>query len=115
LGTIYFAWYSPVTLRSVLPTSATAFWDRTGEDTRSAQFVNFFAKVPPSTFLIGIGIPRQNEFNGLGEMGIDLGYVNILFLGGIPALSLYYAIHLLPAVRSMGDKFDSVDAACMAS
>jgi hypothetical protein len=115
LMTIYFAWYSPVTLRSVLPTSATAFWDRTGEDTRSAQFVNFFAKVPPSTFLFGIGIPRQNEFNGLGEKGIDLGYANILFLGGIPALYLYYAIHLLPAIRSMGDKFDSVDAACMAS
>jgi hypothetical protein len=115
LGTVYFAWYSPVAVRSVLPTSATAFWDRTAEDTRSDQFVNFFAKVPPSTFLLGIGIPRQGEFNGLGEKGLDLGYVNILFIGGVLALFLYFVIHLLPAVRSMGDRFDSVDAACMAS
>jgi hypothetical protein len=111
----YFAWYSPNALHSALPGSAAAFWDRATEDTRTAQFVNFFAKVPAETFLLGVGVPRPGEFNGTGSYGIDLGYVNILFLGGIPCLVLFFLLHQLPAIRCIGAKFDSVDAACLAS
>jgi hypothetical protein len=112
---VYLAWYSPKALYSALPGSAEAFWDRATEDTRSAQFMNFFAKVPAETFVFGIGIPRPGEFNGEGEKGIDLGYVNILFLGGIPCLVLFFLLHQLPAIRCIRAKFDSVDAACLAS
>jgi hypothetical protein len=112
---VYLAWYSPNALHSVLPESAAAFWDRATEDTRSAQFVNFFAKVPAETFILGVGVPRPGEFNGQGMSGIDLGYVNILFLGGIPCLVLFFLLHQLPAIRCIGAKFDSVDAACLAS
>ena len=112
---VYLAWYSPNAVRSALPESAAAFWDRATEDTRSAQFVNFFEKAPPSTLLLGIGIPRQGEFNGEGSKGIDFGYVNILFIGGIPALVLFFLLHQLPAIRCIGTKFDTMDAACLAS
>ena len=115
LWSVYLAWYSPDALRSALPGSAAAFWDRATEDTRSAQFVNFFAKVPAETFLLGVGIPRPGEFNGGGTRGIDFGYVNILFLGGIPCLILFFLLHQLPAIRCVGTKFDSLDAACLAS
>src|ERR1700676_2845757 len=115
LGLVYVVWYTPATLRSVVPASASSFWDRSTQDTRSAQFVNFFQKVSPGTFLLGIGIPRQGEFNGLGEKGIDVGYVNILFIGGVPALVLFLVINLLPAVRCLGSRFDTLDAACLAS
>jgi hypothetical protein len=115
LGVVYVAWYTPATLRSVVPASASSFWDRATQDTRSAQFVNFFQKVPPSTFFLGVGIPRQGEFNGLGEKGIDVGYVNILFIGGVPALVLFFVIHLLPAVRCLAPRFDTLDAASLAS
>jgi hypothetical protein len=114
MWTPYFIWYSSGVQR-MLPRSVTSFWDRRAEDTRSAQFVDFFAKVPAGTFLFGTGIPRRGEFNGLGATGIDLGYVNILFLGGVPALVLFFIIHLLPALRCIGARFDSVDAACLAS
>lgn len=112
---VYLAWYSPNALRSALPGSSVAFWDRATEDTRSAQFVDFFAKVPAQTFVLGVGIPRPDEFNGQGMRGIDLGYVNILFLGGIPCLILFFLLHQLPAIRCIGTKFDSLDAACLAS
>jgi hypothetical protein len=115
LWCVYLAWYSPNALYSALPGSAAAFWDRATEDTRSAQFVNFFAKVPAETFLLGVGIPRPGEFNGGGMRGIDFGYVNILFLGGIPCLVLFFLLHQLPAIRCIGAKFDSLDAACLAS
>jgi len=115
LGAFYLDVYSPTTLRSIVPASAASFWDRSTEDTRSGQLVDFFRKVPPSTFLLGIGIPRQGEYNGQGSEGIDLGYVNILYLGGVPALILFFVIHLLPVVRCIGCKFDAVDAACLAS
>jgi hypothetical protein len=112
---VYLFWYSPAVFRANLPASASAFLDRSTEDTRSAQFVNFFAKVPAETFILGVGIPRPGEFNGQGSKGIDFGYVNILFIGGIPALVLFFLIHLLPPIRCLGDGFDSVDAACLAS
>ena len=115
VGFVYVVWYTPATLRSVVPASASSFWDRRAQDTRSAQFVNFFQKVSPSAFLLGIGIPRQGEFNGLGEKGIDVGYVNILLIGGVPALVLFFVIHLMPAVRCLGSRFDTLDAACLAS
>ena len=47
--------------------------------------------------------------------GIDFGYVNLLFLGGIPCLVLFFLLHQLPAIRCIGAKFDSLDAACLAS
>ena len=115
VGFVYVAWYTPATLRSVVPASASSFWDRSTQDTRSAQFVNFFQKVSPSVFLLGIGIPRQGEFNGLGEKGIDVAYVNILFIGGVPALALFFVIHLMPAIRCLGSRFGTIDAACLAS
>jgi hypothetical protein len=115
VGLVYIVWYTPATLRSVVPASASSFWDRSTQDTRSAQFVTFFQNVSPSALLLGIGIPRQGEFDGLGEKGIDVGYVNILFIGGVPALVLFFVIHLMPAVRSLGSRFDTLDAACLAS
>ena len=114
MSVAYLVWYSP-TIQSIVPDSAVSFWDRRTEDTRSQQFVNFFQKVPTGTFLLGIGIPRPGEFTGLGSHGIDLGYVNILFIGGIPALAFFLLIHIVPAVRCIRYRFDPVDAACVAS
>ena len=115
LSGVYLSSSSPAAMRSVLPDSALSLWDRRAEDTRSAQFTNFFKKVSPDTFLLGIGIPRPGQFSGIGVEGIDLGYVNILFIGGVPALTLFLLLHIVPAVRCIGSRFDSVDAACLAS
>lgn len=112
--TVWLVRYSSL-VESWIPSSVHAFYERSDEDTRSGQFVNFFSKVPAETFFLGVGIPREGEFNGLGSKGIDLGYVNILFLGGIPALLLYFSIHIAPSLRCLGSRFDLVDAACLSS
>jgi hypothetical protein len=61
-----------------------AFGDRLYEDTRTQQAAEFFARVPIETLLRGAGYPASSEYTSEGVEGIDLGYVNAAYVGGLP-------------------------------
>jgi hypothetical protein len=110
----YMVWYCAC-IQSELPASVRGLWERRAVDSRTDQARQFFAKVPLTTFLWGTGITAEGEFDSTGSAGIDCGYVNILFRGGVPALLLFFALHILAAIRCLTRRLDPIDAACVAS
>jgi hypothetical protein len=63
-----------------------AFRGRISEDTRSLQAQNFFDKVPWEKLMLGVGYPTGTEYVPEGIDGFDLGYVDAMYVGGLPAL-----------------------------
>ena len=79
---------------------ADSFYQRIDEDTRSGQIKSFFDDVEPSELVLGRGALAtwnwgRTEWSG----GTDIGYLTILFYGGIPLLLTYIVTHIRPAFR----------------
>jgi|ERR1017187_5517028 hypothetical protein len=102
-------------LNLMVAESVDAFWDRRDADTRTTQAQNFFQRIEPQDLITGIGIPRPGEYNGQGERGIDLGFINILFIGGLPALCLFVPLHIYPAIKCSKLKLSPQDAPVVAA
>lgn len=95
--------------------SVDSFWDRRSVDTRTRQAETFFQRTAVQDFITGIGIPRPGADSGQGERGIDLGFINILYIGGLPALFLFIALHLWPAMKCFKLKLSPEDAPVVAA
>ena len=100
---------------STVADSARGLWERRAEDTRSGQAMAFFDKVSPDELILGNGIPKLGDYNAQGVSGIDCGYINILFVAGVPGLVLFLTLHILPAAKCVALRLNPVDAACAAS
>ena len=66
--------------------SFNALNSRLTQDTRTKQASTFFDKVPLSSLILGVGYPVGDEFNSQGGEGIDVGYVNAAYVGGLPVV-----------------------------
>jgi hypothetical protein len=80
-------------------TAASAFYSRLDEDTRTAQLRCFFDDVRPRELLFGRGALATWNWPGMSAQwrgGTDVGYLTLLFYGGVPLLATYVAAHLKP-------------------
>ena len=80
-------------------TVANAFYSRLDDDSRTGQLVWFARSVQPHELLLGRGsfasfYWRNGEYNG----GPDVGYLSLLFYGGVPLLVAYIWTHLMPCL-----------------
>lgn len=77
---------------------AESFWARTTEDTRTGQLVDFVKDVQPYELLLGRGAMATWTWGGIEwKGGTDVGYLTLLFFGGVPLLVTYIWMHLAPA------------------
>lgn len=77
-----------------------AFSGRLLEDTRTEQATNFFSYFFQS-LPFGIGYPSEWENSGLGENGIDNGYLNTMYVTGIPMVILLILLLVVPSFRAL--------------
>jgi hypothetical protein len=94
--------------------------DRLGDDTRSGQYVDFFADVKPAELLVGRGPKGTWYWTDVGDYQfIDNGYLWMLFLGGVPLLLAYFVLQVLPAIPLLRHvvvylrQGEASDAACI--
>jgi len=85
--------------------AAEGFYSRLDEDSRSGQLREFFRSVKPQELLFGRGSFAtwrwgRGEWNG----GTDVGYLNLLFYGGVPLLLSYFAVHMAPSLAALRRK-----------
>jgi hypothetical protein len=76
--------------------------DRIGDDTRSGQIVMFFENVAPWELVFGRGSRATWNWPGMSAIwagGTDIGYLSLLFFGGVPLLVAYLLFHVVPAWR----------------
>lgn len=83
------------------------FSQRLDSDTRSQQAINFFASTPTDTLIFAGGYPTNGEPTSEGISGIDAGYVNAMYVGGVPALLVMIYFIVSPAVWLLGTRFTS--------
>ena len=89
--------------------SYSALNNRLAQDTRTKQASTFFDKVPLSSLILGVGYPVGDEFNSQGGEGIDIGYVNAAYVGGLPVVFIIFYFLALPGLRLL--RSPDVDAA----
>jgi hypothetical protein len=101
-----------------LETVADAFYSRLDEDTRTGQLRRFAENVEPHELLLGRGSLATWKWTGMSPEwrgGTDIGYLTMLFYGGVPLLVTYLLVHLKPAVRVIRKSSDDwqLTAACI--
>jgi len=78
---------------------ADAFSSRFTEDTRTGQVLSFAQSVQLHELMLGRGSLATWNWNGVAwRGGTDIGYLTLLFYGGIPLLVTYVATHLQPCL-----------------
>ena len=75
-----------------------AFSERLDEDTRTGQLLWFFHSVEPKELILGRGSFAKWLWGSDLSAGTDVGYLTILFFGGLPLLFTYVATHIKPCV-----------------
>lgn len=76
-----------------------AFSSRLTEDTRTGQVVSFARDVQLHELVLGRGSLATWNWGGLEwHGGTDIGFLTLLFFGGIPLLITYAATHLKPCL-----------------
>lgn len=93
--------------------------ERLGEDSRSGQLAAFLADVPVVDLLAGRGARATWSWPGMSPRwagGTDVGYLSLLFFGGVPLLVTWCAVHLGPPLRVLrsGDDGARLAAAAVA-
>ena len=76
--------------------------ERIGEDSRTGQIAAFLADVPLSDLVLGRGARATWTWPGMSPRwagGTDVGYLSLLFFGGVPLLVGWCAVHLGPPLR----------------
>lgn len=85
-----------------LRASAEAFGNRADEDTRTGQLVEFFRDVGISELVLGRGSLATWNWGGVEDTsGVDVGYLSLLFFGGLPLLLTYVTLHITPALGTI--------------
>ena len=80
-------------------TVAAAFSSRLTEDTRTGQVLSFAQSVEPYELVLGRGSLASWNWGGVAYRGgTDIGYLTMLFYGGVPLLVTYVATHLKPCL-----------------
>jgi hypothetical protein len=78
---------------------ADAFSSRLTEDTRTGQVLSFTESVQLHELVLGRGSLAAWNWGGLvWHGGTDIGYLTLLFYGGVPLLITYVATHLRPCL-----------------
>ena len=76
-----------------------AFSSRLTEDTRTGQVLSFQKDVQLHELILGRGALATWNWGGMAwRGGTDIGYLTLLFYGGIPLLLAYVATHLKPCL-----------------
>jgi hypothetical protein len=77
---------------------AEAFSNRIDEDSRTGQIRSFFDSVAPQELVLGRGALATWDWGRTVAWrgGTDIGYLTLLFYGGLPLLVTYFAAHLKP-------------------
>lgn len=95
------ALFANVELTERLVTSYEGFLGRIDEDSRSNQIYSFFQSVPIDALIFGSGARATWNWNGLEwDGGTDVGFLSLLFYGGIPLLLSVVWTVVLPAARA---------------
>jgi hypothetical protein len=98
--------------------AATALSARVDEDTRTDQLAAFAESVAPQELVLGRGALATWNWHGLLWTGAtDVGYLSLLFFGGVPLLLTYLAVHVQPcfsALRNSSSDVQVVGAAVVA-
>ena len=84
------------------------FTDRFFEDTRTGQ-ANSFMPLFFRSLPFGVGYNTTSISSGLGENGIDNGYLNAIYIVGIPMVFLGCTLTHLPIIRSIRSKLNEAD------
>jgi hypothetical protein len=95
---------------------AAAFSSRIDEDTRTGQLVWFADSVAPGELVLGRGSLATWNWEGVAWTGgTDIGYLTLLFFGGVPLLFTYVWAHVGPALRAFGKGESGIQctAACI--
>ena len=91
--------------------------ERLGEDSRTGQLAAFFTDVPAADLLLGRGARATWNWPGMSPRwagGTDVGYLSLLFFGGIPLLASWCAVHLAPPLRVLRADDHGARLACAA-
>lgn len=99
--------------RTTIGESAQMLANRFTEDTRSHQLKPFFSRFWES-FPLGAGYPAIDEYNAEGEYGIDCGYLNSMYVTGLPMMLCFVGMLVWPVLKSLRLRLDPVDAAVVA-
>lgn len=92
-----------------------AFDARLTEDTRTGQFVYFFQDVEPHELAFGRGSLATWNWNGYPWTGgTDLGYLTLLFYGGVPLLVAFVLTHVGPSFSTLFASTNPMRQACAA-
>ncbi len=93
--------YVAISDDSIIGRSAEGLWDRKFVDTRTNQIKPFFEKLTLPIVLFGAGYPCEGEYSSSGSKGIDCGYLNVLYVAGLPMLMLFIAMLVSPVLRCL--------------
>jgi hypothetical protein len=85
--------------------AADAFTKRLDEDTRSGQLMWFFRDVKPSELILGRGSFATWQWFPTIWSGTDVGYLSLLFYGGLPLLVTYVITHMTPGFAVISSKY----------
>jgi hypothetical protein len=97
----------------LLQNSVQGFKARLGDDTRSDQLVSFFADVQPSELVFGRGACATWRWYGRDYTAPpDVGYLGLLFFGGLPLLITYVPLHIGPIWVALRRKNVDLRSAC---
>jgi hypothetical protein len=83
---------------------ADAFSSRLTEDTRTGQLVSFAESVRPSELLLGKGSFATWQWGRQPWAGVDVGYISLLFFGGVPLLVTYVVTHMKPCLAVLRER-----------
>ena len=87
--------------------------ERLDEDSRSDQIVEFFSDVSPSELILGRGSQATWNWHGLAwTKGTDVGYLSLLFYGGLPLMLSYVMVHIVPAFRVLKSGLTGLELTC---
>lgn len=110
---IVLAW--PLTQQTIVGGSTQGLWKRRSEETRIRQIKPFFEKATWDKMLVGTGYPNPGEYNAEGANGIDSGYLNTMYVTGLPMMGLYVLMLVLPALGCLKLRLSAEDAAVVAT
>ena len=91
--------------------------ERIGEDSRTGQIAAFLTDVPATDLLLGRGARATWNWPGMSPRwagGTDVGYLSLLFFGGVPLLATWCAVHLGPPLRVVRTADSGARLACAA-
>ena len=92
-----------------LDSVAAAFSSRLDDDTRTGQLQSFGEDVAPHELLLGRGSFASWNWSGVSwKGGTDVGYLSLLFFGGVPLMLTYFVTHLMPALEVLRTKATDV-------